>query len=889
MKHLTVCGLLVFIVLEFGTVRSVPVIKHEDKMCTLRPSNDICVYQAKKEVKVTCENGQRWGPVTQELDNTTLPEAKFEIVKDESKQPLTMTIKYFEPHFVKLLKVRCWSSEDSTASIIEQQYPTAIAQLQSSTHPILQSGIFVDAGQTVSLECVADGNPDPEFEWSSKNATGHEVQLPDGNQGRLEITTIEDQTITEEYRCRAKNTINKVPSLWKETAWLKVTSVYVPPPVIEPKSPSPSEQTPTKLTFKEKTKVTLKCPFPTNPLEDIEYKMDARIVQDNPVFPSKRLQFQTTVSEQDISLTISYDALKFVSLVNVSCSALSRTSGVTKATTQMQIEMQYPTKNTAIKEGAKVKVAPGTNITLTCLADGNPLPEYQWYNKTLGGDVPLAQARQPAFDLSVPMKWSTSAFYFCSANNTLNKGKVSSPPTEVSAIYVPPPTIATITVPETGSPAPNITYVEKSRVLLNCFLPLPVMKDIELQTGYQIIEENPVFPGNQLKLISVDKDTPQYTEFAIETTDQMFAPSISVSCRAQNRTSGKTEATSVVFIEQKFKTMHAKIKEPSKSVDAGSKVSLTCLADGNPLPQHQWYKQPKSGTTEQIPEATHNVVELTVPANETSVVSYFCSAWNDDTMKPINSSLVTVTGRYFPPPSFNSTTTTNSMDSNPLKYTYLEKTKVIVNCFAPPTPTAPDTQLAMDYEHLQDNPVFRLERTKFKKTEGTKVIQLEIEYNEEKIVPRVQVTCTAKEKNTGAVKNSAVLQIEQKYATQNVMIQPSPKVTLHPQEEVTLTCVADGNPAPKYQWYKMAQNEPVEMKNVTSPVLQLQGQAELRKDQYRCSAWNVHNEYHANSTTVEVSVVAAGNPVDGNNGAAGYHSVWLLFLVLPTMVVMATV
>nr|XP_061831771.1 hemicentin-1-like isoform X1 [Nerophis lumbriciformis] len=212
--------------------------------------------------------------------------------------------------------------------------------------------VIVTKGGDLMLQCAADGVPRPAVTWLKD---GRPITSQHGakvlNEGR--VLQIKDAKVadTGRYTCIAVNVAGQVDSKHD-------ISVHVPPTIIGP------FQFPENVSVVVKNPVALSCEASGIPLPAITWLKDGR-----PIKGSSSVRVLSGGRSLRLMHAAVEDAGRYTCIV-------SNSAGEGKK--DFDLDILVPPSFVAEKSVTDTKVKEKHNITLTCEASGNPLPEIKW-------------------------------------------------------------------------------------------------------------------------------------------------------------------------------------------------------------------------------------------------------------------------------------------------------------------------------------------------------------------------------------------------------------------------------------------------------------------------------------------------------------------------------
>ncbi|XP_071232602.1 vascular cell adhesion protein 1-like [Salvelinus alpinus] len=313
----------------------------------------------------------------------------------------------------------------------------------------------VKMGDSFTLTCRAEGNPEPTVLWRKLDQDGRSVVAGEGA-----TVLVEEAAWSHggEYECVAHNVVGN------RTAHMTV-HVQGPPekPVLKL---SPSGE------LKAGDSVTITCQSESGPqgrvaLRQLNCSQGAEL-QSNQGHTSTFITVQSLTTRDsglyECQATNPYG--KQTSSINFT--VLDELHTENQRTTEAVASMtgQYSPRNITISENTRVKM--GDSFTLTCRAEGNPEPTVLW--RKLDQDGRSIVAGEGATVLVEEAAWSHGGEYECVAHNVVGNRTahmtvhVQAPPTNLSMELFPSAEFekgqnVTIRSWAVGVPAPSATLV----------------------------------------------------------------------------------------------------------------------------------------------------------------------------------------------------------------------------------------------------------------------------------------------------------------------------------------------------------------------------------------------------------------------------------------------
>ncbi|XP_025762104.1 immunoglobulin superfamily member 10 isoform X3 [Oreochromis niloticus] len=256
-------------------------------------------------------------------------------------------------------------------TVSESPYPPAFIDPLNET-------LELSAGEKMTLNCNATGNPLPSYHWQFLQA----AQETHKNQNENYPVLTRPFKFPGIYTCTASNTQGTV------TKYFTVSESPYPPAFIDPLNET--------LELSAGEKMTLNCNATGNPLPSYHWQ-----------FPQAA---QETYKNQNENYPVLTQPFKFPGIYT--CTASNTQGTVTKYFTVS--ESPYPPAFiNPLNETLELSV--GEKMTLNCNATGNPLPSYHWQ---------FPQAAQETYknqDVNHPIVTRPFEFpgvYTCTASNT---------------------------------------------------------------------------------------------------------------------------------------------------------------------------------------------------------------------------------------------------------------------------------------------------------------------------------------------------------------------------------------------------------------------------------------------------------------------------------------
>ncbi|WP_414661646.1 beta strand repeat-containing protein [Horticoccus sp. 23ND18S-11] len=432
-----------------------------------------------------------------------------------------------------------------------------------STHPAVQT---VPPGTNVTFTIVATGSPTPTLQWQ-KN--GGNLAGQTGSSLTLNAVTAAD---AGSYSCVATNTAGTATS---NAATLTLSTVAV--------APAFTTQ-PTTQTVAAGTNVTFSVVATGSPTPTLQWEKNGGAL----------------AGQTGTSLTLT--AVTATDAGSYTCTATNPSGTVTSSAATLTVSAVAPTFTT---QPVGQSVNAGTNVTLTVVAAGSPVPTLQWQKNgsSLAGKTGASLAL-------TNVQVADAGSYTCIATNTAGTATSSAAALAVNAVTVAPAftthptsqtvnagTTVTFAVVATGSPVPTLQWRKNGTVLAG-------------QTGLSL-----VLPNVQ------SSDAGSYVCVATNT----------VSSATSNSATLTLNAVPVPNTPPAFTTQPV-----AQSVSAGATVTLTVAVTGSPTPTLQWLKDGSS-------LAGQNNASLTLTGIQSSDAgNYTCVATNSVGAVTSNAATVSV-------------------------------------------------------------------------------------------------------------------------------------------------------------------------------------------------------------------------------------------------------
>ncbi|XP_012721740.2 hemicentin-1 [Fundulus heteroclitus] len=402
------------------------------------------------------------------------------------------------------------------------------------------SDVSAPMGEALTLDCRANGVPAPRLSWLKDGEplvgsdTHHISSTPGGSTLTVRKLSPEDSGT---YTCLAVNNAGQESKIY--------TLVVLVPPSIAGETTVPREVQVTQDSI-----VTLECHAAGNPPPQISWLKNGR-----PLLLSPRTRLLSGDSLLRIAPVQQSDTGVYT------CVARSQ-AGL--AELSYDVEVQVPPGVDHVEPVEPVTVVQGSLVTLTCEAHGFPLPTLTW----MKDGQPLSLHRNLLLDgqetrLQLPdVTRSDEGLYSCVASNQAGSSTKS-----FNLTVLEPPTISGSSSPE------ELTIPVNSPLELECSavgVPPPTiswLKDGRPLEGADIVQEN----GHVVRISKVQvEDEGLYTCLASSLAGE----------------DGKGHWVRV----QVPPTLLGSGDVKTVTVPFKGHLTLECLADSNPPPDIEWYK-----------------------------------------------------------------------------------------------------------------------------------------------------------------------------------------------------------------------------------------------------------------------------------------------------------
>uniref|UniRef100_A0A3B3DLS4 Uncharacterized protein n=1 Tax=Oryzias melastigma TaxID=30732 RepID=A0A3B3DLS4_ORYME len=388
------------------------------------------------------------------------------------------------------------------------------------------SDVSAPSGEEVTLDCRVNGIPAPHVSWLKDGVTL--VMSPDGSKLTLLRLSAEDSGT---YTCLAVSTVGQDS---------KIYTVHVLPPSISDESTVPRE-----VQVTQDSVVTLECRAAGNPPPQISWMKNGR-----PLLLSPRTRLLSGDSLLIARVQLSDSGV-------YTCVARSR-AGLAELSYDVQV--QVPPGVDHVEPVEPVTVVQGSLVTLTCEARGVPPPTLTW----MKDGQPLSLHRNLLLDgqetrLQLPdVAPSDAGLYSCVASNQAGSS------TKSFNLTVLPPNIISSSVPE------ELTLAVNSPLELECSaegVPPPTLS--WLKDGRPLERSGIVQQDGHFVRISKVEDAGLYTCLASSLAGE----------------DGKNH-----WVRVQPPTLLGSGDVRTLTVPLNGHMTLECLADSDPPPEIEWYK-----------------------------------------------------------------------------------------------------------------------------------------------------------------------------------------------------------------------------------------------------------------------------------------------------------
>ncbi|KAJ1172187.1 hypothetical protein NDU88_004037, partial [Pleurodeles waltl] len=395
----------------------------------------------------------------------------------------------------------------------------------------------------LTLQCQSNAIPPPTLTWLKDGRPllkkpGLSIS-ENGSVLKIDGAQVPD---TGRYTCEATNIAGKTEKNYNVNIW-------VPP------SLRGSEET-ARLTVIEGSFVSLVCESSGIPPPELTWKKNGSVLM---VDATGRVRILSGGRQLHISIAEKSDAASYT------CTASNQVGeAVKKYNLQVYVRPSIPSSGSHHSE---VVVTRGNNISLACVAEGNPQPALTWLRDGRpllhGQEVDILDEGRVLHLRNAQV--SDTGRYVCIAVNVAGQTEKKY---DVN-VHVPPSILGDMGVPE------NITVVERNPVTLTCEasgIPLPSVAWLK--------DGRPIAPSSSVRLLSGAR-TLRLLQAAVDDVG-------SYTCIVTN-TAGEERKQFDLYvlvppnIVGENKMENVKVKEKHS-------VTLTCEVIGNPIPRIEWLK-----------------------------------------------------------------------------------------------------------------------------------------------------------------------------------------------------------------------------------------------------------------------------------------------------------
>jgi len=274
------------------------------------------------------------------------------------------------------------------------------------THP---QNVTTTAGENVTLYCDDNGNPAPTFSWnkdgSPVNTTANPRITFSADKKNLTITKVQKEDSGSQYQCVANNGIGQ--AVTSNTATLNIQ--YQPEFTTHPQN----------VTKTAGDNVGLSCDANGNPVPTFSWNKDG-----SPVNTSANPRITFSADKKQLIIT---NVNKADSGSQYQCVA-NNSIGQAITSNSASLNVQYQPEITTHPEN--VTATPGDNVTLSCDANGNPVPTLLWnkdgspVNTTATPRITLSADKRQLAITNVD-KADSGSRYQCVANNSIGQAITS--------------------------------------------------------------------------------------------------------------------------------------------------------------------------------------------------------------------------------------------------------------------------------------------------------------------------------------------------------------------------------------------------------------------------------------------------------------------------------
>eukprot|EP00063_Salmo_salar_P069990 XP_014044825.1 PREDICTED: vascular cell adhesion protein 1-like isoform X1 [Salmo salar] len=365
-------------------------------------------------------------------------------------EPVTSVLKYRPTAQNIGQNVTCRATLDIGIDKRTRETVASMTVQYSPRNITISENTQVNIGDSFTLTCRAEGNPEPTVLWRKLDQDGRSVVAGEGA-----TLLVEEASWSHggEYECVAHNVVGN------RTAHMTV-NVQGPPekPVIY-RSPSGE--------LKAGDSVTITCQSESGrvALRQLTGSQGAEL-QSNQGHTSITVQSLTATDSGLYECQATNPYGKQTSFLNFTVLDELYTENQRTTETITSMTVQYSPRNITISENTQVNI--GDSFTLTCRAEGNPEPTVLW--RKLDQDGRSVVAGEGATLLVEEASWSHGGEYECVAHNVVGNRtahmtvNVRAPPTNLSVEVFPSAEFekgqnVTIRSWAVGVPTPSATLV----------------------------------------------------------------------------------------------------------------------------------------------------------------------------------------------------------------------------------------------------------------------------------------------------------------------------------------------------------------------------------------------------------------------------------------------
>ncbi|XP_069497466.1 hemicentin-1 isoform X2 [Ambystoma mexicanum] len=397
--------------------------------------------------------------------------------------------------------------------------------------------------EALTLRCQSNAIPPPTLTWLKDGQPllkkpGLSIS-EDGSILKIDGAQVQD---TGRYTCEATNIAGKTEKNYNVNVWV--------PPSIR------GSETLSRLTAIEGSLVSLICESSGIPPPDLAWKKNGSLLITD---PTGRVRVLSGGRQLHISIAEKSDAATYT------CTASNLVGDAVKEfSLQVYVRPSIPSSGSHPSE---VVVTRGTNVTLECVAEGNPRPALTWLRDgrplLSGRGVEMLNEGHVLHLINAEV--SDTGRYVCIAVNVAGQ---TDKKYDVN-VHVPPSILGDFGVPE------NITVVERNPVALTCEasgIPLPSVAWIK--------DGRPVKLSNSVRLLPGGR-TLRLLQTAVDDAGSYTCIVTNVAGEHRKLFNLHVLVPPNILGENKMENM--KVKEKHR-------VTLACEVIGNPVPQIEWLK-----------------------------------------------------------------------------------------------------------------------------------------------------------------------------------------------------------------------------------------------------------------------------------------------------------